>query len=576
MPSRTPPPRPIWDHPAGPARARPIFLAICLAAWAAMCSGCLLTPLQTQSAAQAPAPQVPEGASSPEVAAQIQSSAQQTDFQAKATDRQSFQVHIDFGRVFESQGNFDAALLEYQEALAVVETKRRGSLGPADSALAHRRMAGTLDRLGRFAQAEAHYQKALNFSPRDSKIWNDVGYSYYLQGRWPDAERALKTAAQLAPDDERIRINLGLALAAAGKTTEAFPLLSQSTGDAAGHANLGYLLAATGQFDLARQQYEIALAQRPDMELARRALARLARQQQNSAAPDGTGGSLAASKRVAAEALDRHVERAHVTTATVPPARNLSVKPAAVTTATISPPQNLPVEPAAATKATIPPSRNLHIEPTAVFTATIPPSRNLQVKPAAAANAAILPSRDLLVEPPAATKATIPPSRNLHVEPTVVITANIPPSRKLQVKPAAAASAAIPPSRDLLVEPAAATKATIPPPRNLHVEPTVVITSKIPPPRNLQVKPAVATKATILPPRNLQVEPTAASKATIPPPRNLQVEPAAATKATIPPPRNWSLADGARAPRELIKPAGAQPAKSKLNDLSKLPPPPSQ
>ena len=78
-------------------------------------------------------------------------------------------------------------------------------------------MGGALDRLGRFAQAEVHYKKALKLSPKDAKIWNDAGYSYYLQGRWADAERALRTAAKLAPDDERIRINLGLTLAAAGQ-----------------------------------------------------------------------------------------------------------------------------------------------------------------------------------------------------------------------------------------------------------------------------------------------------------------------------------------------------------------------
>ena len=49
-------------------------------------------------------------------------------------------MHIDFGRVFESQGNFDAAVLEYQDALTVVETRRRGPFRPADQALAHRRM----------------------------------------------------------------------------------------------------------------------------------------------------------------------------------------------------------------------------------------------------------------------------------------------------------------------------------------------------------------------------------------------------------------------------------------------------
>jgi Flp pilus assembly protein TadD len=184
-------------------------------------------------------------------------------------------VHLDFGRVFETQGNVDAAILEYRDALNVVQSRRRGPFRPEDEALAHRRMGGALDRLGRFADAEAHYATAQKLSPKDAKIWNDAGYNFYLQGRWSESERALRMAAKLAPDDQRIRVNLGLTLAAAGKSDEAFGLLSQSSGDAVGHANLGYLLAARGQVDLARRQYETALGLRPDFDLARRALAKL-------------------------------------------------------------------------------------------------------------------------------------------------------------------------------------------------------------------------------------------------------------------------------------------------------------
>ncbi len=191
-----------------------------------------------------------------------------TTFHKTATDRQRFQVHLDFGRVFETQGNFDRAIQEYQDALTVAETAGHREFKAVDRALAHRRMAAALDRLGRFPQAEDHYKKALKLSPKDPKIWNDAGYSYYLQGRWAEAERALRTALKLAPDDARIRTNLGLTLAAAGRTQEALPLLSRSEGDAIGHANLGYLLAATGQFDLARQEYQKALAMRPDLDAA--------------------------------------------------------------------------------------------------------------------------------------------------------------------------------------------------------------------------------------------------------------------------------------------------------------------
>jgi hypothetical protein len=146
-----------------------------------------------------------------------------------------------------------------------------------EAALANRRIGNALDRLGRFAQSEVHYKKALKLSPRDPRIWNDAGYSYYLQGRLADAERTFRTGADLAPDDVRIATNLGLTLAASGRIDEALPFLSRYSGNAIGHANLGYLLAASGQTELARQQYQKALAIRPNLEVAQRAIHQLDR-----------------------------------------------------------------------------------------------------------------------------------------------------------------------------------------------------------------------------------------------------------------------------------------------------------
>jgi Flp pilus assembly protein TadD len=232
------------------------------------------------------------------------------DFHKNATDRQRFQVHLDFGRIFEKQGNFDAAVLEYQDALTVLDAKGRGQFKPADQAIAHRRMGGALDRLGRFAQAEVHYKKALKYAPRDAKAWNDLGYSYYLQSRWADSERALRTALKYAPEDERIRTNLGLTLAAGGQQQEAMPLLSQSGGNAIGHANLGYLLASSGQLDLARRQYEQALAERPDLTLARRAIAQIERQQQGEVAAGPAPPRVDSQAATTRARVDRGVDRA--------------------------------------------------------------------------------------------------------------------------------------------------------------------------------------------------------------------------------------------------------------------------
>jgi tetratricopeptide (TPR) repeat protein len=238
-------------------------------------AGCHSTNRSPAGPTQATAPAVPQDAASNTVSVDLNKSLDEVQFHKDVTQEQRVKTHLDLGRVFENQGNHEGALLEYQEALAASEQKGLGKTRSQDQALAHRRVAGSLDRLGRFAQAEMHYKKAISQAPKDYRVWNDAGYSYYLQGRWADAERALKAAERLAPEEPRIKTNLGLVLAAAGRPEAALPLLSQFSGDAIGHANLGYLLAATGQIELARQQYLQALAMRPNLEIARRALSRL-------------------------------------------------------------------------------------------------------------------------------------------------------------------------------------------------------------------------------------------------------------------------------------------------------------
>jgi Flp pilus assembly protein TadD len=307
-----------WMRSRGSAQVRSVVIASLVATLALASAGCLVTPRRADSSPP-DAPPVPQADVATPQADTAPASAMKTDFHAKATDRQRFQVHIDFGRAFEAQGNFDAAVLEYQDALTVLEKKRHGAFRPGDEALAHRRMAGALDRLGRFAQADTHYKKALKASPKDPRVWNDAGYSYYLQGRWADAERALMTAAKLAPDDERIRVNLGLTLAAQGRTESALPLLSHVSGDAVGHANLGYLLASTGQFDLARHQYEQALALRPDFELPRRALARIEIQQRNPRVTGTTPNRVAERTPSAAHPVDSRMNQASTASVKIPP-----------------------------------------------------------------------------------------------------------------------------------------------------------------------------------------------------------------------------------------------------------------
>jgi len=210
----------------------------------------------------------------------------------RATPGRQFDVHLDLARVYDTQGDAESALAEYQKAIDAASAGRRvdnSRVPSARKALAHRRMGGTLDRLGRFAQAETHYREALQLAPNDALVWNDAGYSYHLQGRFDDAERSLRTAARLAPDDPRIQTNLGLTLAAAGKTDAALAALTRAGGPAVAHANLGYILAATGKTDAAREQYRAALALRPELGAARLALTQLDARKLNDAAALAAG-----------------------------------------------------------------------------------------------------------------------------------------------------------------------------------------------------------------------------------------------------------------------------------------------
>ena len=201
-----------------------------------------------------------------------------TDFRGTVGRDREVNVHLDLARAFEAQGNDEAAVGEYQRAVEVADGPaghRDGRVGKAAKVLAHRRMANALDRLGQFAQAEVHYREALAIAPEDPRVWNDAGYSLYLQRRWADAERTLLQAARIAPDDPKVQTNLGLCLAAAGKPDEALAALSRAGGPAVAQANLGYILAAMGRTDEARAHYRAALALEPEFGPARFALDRL-------------------------------------------------------------------------------------------------------------------------------------------------------------------------------------------------------------------------------------------------------------------------------------------------------------
>ena len=77
------------------------------------------------------------------------------------------------------------------------------------------------DKLGNFDAAQHYYEEALKIAPGEPSILSNLGLSYALSQRLPQAEATLKDAASSPRADTRVRQNLALVLALEGKFAEA-------------------------------------------------------------------------------------------------------------------------------------------------------------------------------------------------------------------------------------------------------------------------------------------------------------------------------------------------------------------
>jgi Tfp pilus assembly protein PilF len=186
--------------------------------------------------------------------------------QAKLTEPQLADIEIAMGQTLEKQGQREAAAKAYMEAL------QRDS-HRADACL---RLAILFDQQGKFKDSAALYQRALVAKPGDAEVYCSVGYSFYLQSRWPEAEMNLRQAVALVPDHCRAHNNLGLVLSRTGCCDEAlveFKKAGCSLAEA--HANLAYAQSLEQKWPEARANYERALTVDPSFTTAKKGLEEL-------------------------------------------------------------------------------------------------------------------------------------------------------------------------------------------------------------------------------------------------------------------------------------------------------------
>lgn len=176
----------------------------------------------------------------------------------------SAKEHLEAGREYLLQGNYNEAISELSTAT---------SLDPKLTE-AHNLLGVAFDKKGFNDRARESFERAVKMD-EDADTLNNLGFSLYQNGNYRAAVDRLKRAAKLAPQDERILNNLGLAYCRLGKIDEAYKAFSRAMGPLTGNLNTAKMLERFGREDDAIRYYEAARQIDPNNSLALRRLADL-------------------------------------------------------------------------------------------------------------------------------------------------------------------------------------------------------------------------------------------------------------------------------------------------------------
>ena len=172
--------------------------------------------------------------------------------------------HLDAGREFLMNGAYGEAVSELSTAI---------SLDPKLTE-AHNLLGVAYDKRGFGERAKDSFERAVKLQ-EDAETLNNLGFSLYQSGNYRAAVDRLKRASKLAPNDERILNNLGLAYCRLGKIDEAYKAFARATGPLTGNLNTAKMLERFGREDDAIRYYEAARDIEPHNSIALRRLADL-------------------------------------------------------------------------------------------------------------------------------------------------------------------------------------------------------------------------------------------------------------------------------------------------------------
>ncbi|HEV8431338.1 MAG TPA: tetratricopeptide repeat protein [Pyrinomonadaceae bacterium] len=198
------------------------------------------------------------------------------------TSSASAKEHLEAGREYLVEGRYNEAISELSMA---------ASIDPKLTE-AHNLLGVAYDKKGFADRAKESFERAVKME-EDADTLNNLGFSLYQNGNYRAAVDRLKRAAKLAPTDERILNNLGLAYCRLGKIDEAYKAFARATGPLTGNLNTAKMLERFGREDDAIRYYEAARTIDPNNTIALRRLADLYQRVGRASESDAARAALA-------------------------------------------------------------------------------------------------------------------------------------------------------------------------------------------------------------------------------------------------------------------------------------------
>ncbi len=130
-------------------------------------------------------------------------------------------ARANLARVLEAGGRIEEALAEYHELLGRVAAGGPAGGGAVAAAAAEARIADLLGALGRFAEAEPHYRRALAAAPPTAERLVNLGVTLIRLGRRDEALAVLERAAREFLDSPDAAVNLANLLLESGELARA-------------------------------------------------------------------------------------------------------------------------------------------------------------------------------------------------------------------------------------------------------------------------------------------------------------------------------------------------------------------